>query len=204
MPREEIEMKGSLPYRIKLGEIVSFILFLFLGNTSVLWAYSMGGEKESLEGLKGVFLMAPNLTISSGDILGIPREEISDVVHLQFRIAGVKIFGSENIEEWTGREAGRISYLKTNILGGEIADDAGDPLGQENRFVYVISIQLLQSVFLASNGRPPKRPLWSFQAYTWQHQKIFFSNRQGIRDNLKIMVNRFINDFLEMNPKAEL
>jgi len=173
------------------GSIILGVLFsLVLASTVPVFAH----DKLSLRGLNGFLIVFPNCCDTTQKVMGLSKLELQKEIELQFRIANVPMLSPKELahlplgKPW--------AYFEVRIRGGEM-EGSDRPLTQEKRFVYTIEIQANRIVFLSDD----KKFNQTITATTWEEEQFFFSNRQGIRDNMRNLVNLFLNDFLEMNPK---
>ena len=164
----------------RIRRIPAFVMIFLL--ISVAMAYV--DDKDSLQGLKGVDVLVEFL---EPDIEkdGLNRSSIKTDVELKLRMAGIKVLTREEKFKEPG-----MPYLYVNV----------NAVKRENEFyVYYIIVELKQGVSLM---RDPK--IFNL-ATTWEANGIigivYVNDVNSLRDTVKDRVDKFINDYLEMNPK---
>lgn len=144
-------------------------------------------ELDSLRGLKGIYVLIENLPPDIEEKGGLTKDQIRTDIELKLRLAGIKVIPKEDrfgIPGWP--------FLYVNI-------DARRNL--PGLIIYSVSISLEQQVNLS---RDPKIRI---NATTWSSESHGSAGEAGmvswIRNSIKDHVDRFINDYLSVNPKED-
>ena len=140
---------------------------------------------ESLRGLKSVGVVIRDL---NSDIKrdGLNKELIQTDVESKLRLAGIKIL---SIREW-------LNEPGSPHLGVWVNSSKKD----ESRllYAYTIEVSLSQSVYAKRNKEIV------FIAETWSVEDVGLVEEDkvnSIRDSVNDLVDKFINDYLSVNPK---
>jgi len=163
---------------------IGFILILVMLLTSSSFAFAeyYTDQKETLRGLTGVFVLIENLDPEI-EKDGLTRSQIRTDVELKLRLAGIKVLSKEERLKSPGMP---YLYVHTNIFKME------DIIG----YVYSISVLLTQTVLLERDMKN------SSFADTWKTAYVgITSDLENIRMKIKGRVDKFINDYLAVNPK---
>jgi len=165
----------------KKWSIVVFSVFLAFSSN----IYSGNRyEVNSLRGLKGVHVLVAKLP---PDFEGnLTREQIQTDVELKLRLVGIKVVSEKEQFSMPGRP-----YLYVTVCGVKTFTEG---------VAWQIDIQLSQDVYLE---RDPKI---SVDATTWSVGRGGFLGKmkiEEIRNEVKDLVDQFINDYLSVNPKGE-
>jgi len=152
---------------------------LLWGSTWVNAEYVID-KKETLRGIKSMEVVIESL---EPDIirLGLTREMLKTDVELKLRLAGIKVVTEKNLDE-------PYLYVCVNIYSSK-----NPPV-----FSFNVSVQFNQLVYL---GRDKNI---SFDGVTWSDgcTGIVGTKEMSkfIRDAVKLIVDKFLNDYLSVNP----
>ena len=143
-------------------------------------------EIESLRGLTGVFVAVEKLDKEIKGQLPFDEDQIRVDVELKLRIAGIKVLSEEERLKSLGN-----SYLYVNLNAYLIPEI--------DTICYALNIFLQQTVYLERHlkGHP--------SAMTWWNGSVGAVGKNWaskIRDSIKDKIDRFINDYLSVNPKG--
>jgi hypothetical protein len=123
--------------------------------------------------------------ISDGpNVLDLSKETIQTDIELKLRLAGLRVVTEEEAAQVLG-------YPRLHVLTfvGSIADVG--PVAD----VALVEVRLMQQVWLDRNARPT-------YCATWQKNNVSLRvHAQFVRDQIKDLVDRFLNDWLSVNPK---
>ena len=168
-------MKRYKHFILMVGLAMAFSLAR--SNSSV---FAADTERESLRGLNGVYIfiddLSPNL-----ERAGLSKNQIQTDVELKLRLAGIKVLTRE---EWK-KEKG-VPYISVVI-------DAS-PQRQKEPFPVFIMVRLQQGVRLYRNSL-------LMHTATWEVLSNGVLSKENIRAGVKDLVDKFINDYLSVNPK---
>ena len=164
--------------------ILTITILLVTASTGFL---SLEGERKSLQGLKGMFVLVEHIE-PEAEKDGVRASELKARVELNLRLAGIKVLTEEELYRSPGQPYlyVRITYRKlmTNIPIGAAID---------------IELQLRQNVFLERDAAI------DLPASTWQGGMLVTA---GIGDLTKVLQNsidhlteQFISDYRPVNPK---
>ena len=161
-----------------------FVVMIFLLSCSGRMENSelVVEEKETLRGLKGVYVLVENL---SPDIEEdeLKLSTIQTNVELKLRMAGIKVLTREESSKELGIP---FLYVQLNIMKSS------------GSYVFSILIELREWVYLTRDTTI------ECTATTWRNGTVGVAgsrNLDFIRDSIKDYVDKFINDYLSMNPK---
>jgi hypothetical protein len=164
--------------------------FFALCATTVLGQSEEVRKRETLRGLPGVYVVIEAL---GADIKkdGLTQEQLQTDVEVRLRRAGIRVLTLDEVKE---------SSIKPSLLVEVTAlkSDALSKLLEGNVYCFSISIELKQ---VATLGRMPSNV---FLVTTWNDRAIGFAtvkNVRTIRDGLGDYIDKFVNDFLTVNPK---
>jgi hypothetical protein len=145
---------------------------------------------ESLKGLKGVEVLVEELKPELEDF-NLTMIEVQADVELKLRNAGIGVLSKEDNE--------KIQPLRKPYLYVKI-DSLKLPWRRAS-FVFHVEVALKQQVALSEH---PKNFKKSFYAPTWNTTfigAVSGNNVPDIRDFVKELMDRFVNDYLKENPK---
>ena len=143
-------------------------------------------EIESLRGLTGVGVIVEDLPNGIKRELPFDENEIRMDVELKLRMAGIKVFSDK---EYLKTPGAPFLYVVLNI--GQMSNM---PI-----FYFNIGIYVRQAVYLKRN------PNIQMLGATWETSvigAIWKDLASQIRDNIKDLLDEFINDYLSVNPKG--
>jgi hypothetical protein len=147
-------------------------------STDILESIALG-KAASLKGLPGVAVLIEDLG-EGVEEAGLRRDHLSVTVELRLRAAGIRIL---NEKEKPLPPGAPTLYLNVNAL----------PRGR--LMTYAVRVNLLQNVYLEGSGRHES---W---AATWDVGYVGVDDAEGIRSQVRDLIDRFCNDFLKANPK---
>jgi hypothetical protein len=147
-------------------------------------------QRDTLKELQGIGVAVENFNVPEVEKHGLTRQKLQTDVELRLRQHGIRVLSEKELFTTPG-----MPYLYVDVafyIHSEI------PLNSE----YIISVKLKQRVFLARDLTK------SCTASTWDKggtlgivglDKV----ETTIRENVKDLVDEFINDYLAANPKRE-
>lgn len=161
----------------------TIVVLALLNMTSFLSAGYHSIQRESLRGLKGIYISIENLTPEIQKE-GLTKDHIQRDVELMLRTAGIKILSKE---EWFDAEGSPSLYVNANIL----------KLSATREYVYSVNISLKQTVY------PIRKPMEITGAATWSVGGIvgITPDLGKIRASVKEQVDEFIKAYFSVNPK---
>jgi len=162
----------------------SVLLFILLINSSVVVLAQKDNEfsRATLRGIKSIYVNASNIENKKLIENGITGQQIITDIELRLRMAGINVI--ETLNEQTTDGATNI-HLEIIIL--EQSD---------NIYVYSLSLEFRQLVTPVRNGKIV------VMGTTWKNDLtgyIGIQNISKIRDNIKDLVDSFINAYLAVN-----
>ena len=169
---------------IQFPKLLMVLFLLMMVCVSDVYAQRLKHDIESLRGLKGVHVVTefiqPNLKEE-----GLERDQIQTDIELKLQSAGIKVL---TLEEWEN-ESG-WPYLYFNVTG----------LQDNKSGLYAINIRfsLRQIVYLERDSKVV------IEAETWYNEYLLLVEvieLVFIRDSIKDGVDKFIKDYLSVNPK---
>lgn len=170
--------------RKQLSKII-FILIISLFIHPLI-GYS---QREPLKGIQGIYVSIEQLHPDAKE-LGITRESLKTEVELKLRLAGIRIDNSREELLKLATTATPYLYVNLNIKNSTV--------GGVNIYTYNISISLIDKVYIARNSM-------YILATTWSRGVLGISTKDNglrhIREGLKKLLDRFLNDYLAVNPK---
>lgn len=143
--------------------------------------------QASLSGLQGVYVIIEDFD-SKAEEYGFDRQVYQNDVELQLRKRGVKVFSDDEIDQVAGWPALFITV---------------QPLISETMGIAAVNIsaELKEKVMLLRN------PTVITPATTWKRSTLHvtgpLNKLNKIRKNVINLVNQFINDYYEVNPKSK-
>jgi len=162
---------------IKMFSVMVVILFL-----SSITQEQVSPDKKTLRGIKAMAVLVENLR-QDIEKDGLKKSSIQTDVELKLRLAGIKVLTKEE----GIKPASPYLYIQVSSVKYE-----------DLMYSYSISVDFCQYVYLYRDTDI------HFYATTWSIANIgFFGvNRvKEIRDGIKDQVDKFINDYLAVNPK---
>ena len=148
-------------------------------------ASAIGGDEKSLRGLQGVNVLIERLS-SDAEQAGLNSTNIQTDVELKLRLAGIKVLSEEESIKQRG-----YPYLYVDAIVGVSKNPSG-------LAYYSVRCALKQAVTLTRDDSI------STIATTWDTSiagLVGTNKLQNIRDDIKDLVDEFINDYLSVNPK---
>lgn len=144
-------------------------------------------ERESLKDLPGVTVVVERFRSHAEDA-GFDKQTLQTDVELKLRMAGIKV---------TEADHGPWLYVNVNALHRE----------RNKANVYGISLELNQRVLLASQvrsdpGKSSKEALALSKMFgiTWTSGSVGVGKFDDVRTAVKNLIDKFINDWLAVNP----
>jgi len=143
-------------------------------------------ERRSLAGLQGVVVVVERID-QKAKWYGLTEEALQADTILKLRRNGIKVFSEQERLQMTGIPQ---LYINVNVaVREEIGFSAAN-----------IHVAFKQAVLLKRD------PTKSFMATTWKADDISMgktSDLKGVREDVKALVDQFINDYLAANPKQQ-
>src|ERR1700676_3342064 len=136
---------------------------------------------QSLKGLKGVWVDIGPLDMppAFASRIGLDRETIQTDVELKLRLAGMRVLTKAESDSAPGRPRLLVSVAAT---ADGLAVDMSVTLFQDVRLVRDSTISVVESA-------------------TWEEEAIgSLPNAQKVRQGIKDLTDRFLNDWLSANP----
>ncbi|GAI14126.1 unnamed protein product [marine sediment metagenome] len=169
------------------GLLTVIVMFGFMSTELHAQAETLRAqEAETLKGIKGVYVVIETLKPEI-EADGLEESQIQTDVELKLRLAGIKVLTEEEMFKEPG-----MPYLCVNVNAFK-----NDIL---RIYAYNISIELGQLVYLERDiGIGIKH-----YGITWEISVIGVireKNVDSIRDSVKNLIDKFINDYLSVNPK---
>ena len=156
-----------------------FIMVLMLVLSTSVFAGDIKSDRETLKNLKGVHVHVQDLN-QDIEQAGLSKNQIRTDVELKLRLAGIKVLTL--IEHYEGKGAPYLHiYLDSHKT-------------EKGEFVYSLSFGIIQEVRLVRNNTIT-------DAITWSISGVGYNNIEGIRAHIKDRADKFINDYLSVNPK---
>jgi len=132
---------------------------------------------NSLKDISAVYVFWEDLSNGS-NMLGLTQENIQTDVELKLRLAGIRVV----------TEAEAANLLSSPCL---YVSTFVSPTGD----LALAEIKVMQQVWLDRNAQ-------STYAATWQRNKVSLNvHPQFVRDQIKGLVDQFLNAWLSVNPK---
>lgn len=179
--------------RKQLSKII-FILIISLFIHPLI-SYSQEGmteehikiRREALKGIKGVSVLIEDLSPVAKE-LGITKESLNTEVELKLRLAGIKVYSSE---EWLNSH-GAISTLYVNLHTVGFG-------GVRGAYAYNIEFLLQDVAYITRSSRTDL-------VITWRDSRLGVYNTkkdglEAINKSFKVVTDIFLNDYLAVNPK---
>ena len=151
------------------------------------WAVNTEIERQSLAGLKGIYVAAGSTPKARE--YGLTKQALRTNVELRLRQNGIKVLSEQECKQTPG-----IPILSVDVnmqIHPKVPGVA----------VVGVSIELLQDVLLK---RDPTKVCYG--AATWQVSGVYLvglDNVRDIRGTVKDHVDMFSNDYLAANPKEQ-
>lgn len=155
-----------------------------------LWAGSFVQEnrRDSLVGLQGIGVIVETLRPDFEKEVGLTDQILTNDIELSLRQYGIKVLTSEERSKTS-----RLAFLYLNVNTGRLTD-------QPPGYIFNILLRVRQTVDLRTVV--PK----SCSAITWQTMMLGIAPTDQcfdtIRQQVKIQVEEFINEYLAANPKT--
>lgn len=143
--------------------------------------------RSGLRGLKGVHVTVEDLG-PEVERQGLTRLQIQTDVELQLRKAGITVMATE---EWVKDPSGPVLWVSLSMIFERYQKG-----GLGGRCAFNLVVHLEQRVKLIANGE-------EVFAVTWEESSLGTRDNKEvgeIRDTLKDLADRFINDYLAANP----
>jgi len=144
-------------------------------------------RREPLKGIKGIYVVIENIKPEAIE-LGITRELLKTEVEPKLRLAGLIIHSRE--EYLKDSTTVQQLYVNLNILRIIFGDIIIYPFN--------IRIALSETVYI-------ERDFTRSTAIRWNEASVGATTKENslklIREQLKILLDKFLNDYLAVNPK---
>ncbi len=162
--------------------LIIFTLSL-LNLSSFVTAYDSKVSRQSLRGLKGVYVFVENLEPQI-EKAGLTRNSVRRDVELMLRKAKIKILSKG---EWFDVTGSPYLYVNANVL----------KLPDTKEYIYSVNIALKQNVY------PVREAIEILGAATWSVGGIIgiTPSLDKIRASVREQVNKFIKTYLSVNPR---
>ena len=138
-------------------------------------------DKNSIATLKDISVLSAMVEDlpNSAKLLGLTQETIKTDVELKLRLAGIHVVAKEESEKLRGSP---VVYVNLNLT-----DDAR---------AANIDVEFQQNAVLDRNS------MWTPRVTTWSKGIVVLSpTSQRIRDYVRDLIDKFLNDWLSVNPK---
>jgi hypothetical protein len=151
---------------------------MFVIGLATPFAQAQSRRSASLKGISALTVLVEELPYSAKN-LGLTDDAIQTDVELKLRLGGLRVV--------TQGEALAVPGMPTVYIRITVTDDAR---------AASIEVELDQNALLERNQEPV------VGVGTWQ-KAVLVSNpsAQGIRNTVKDLLDRFLNDWLSVNPK---
>jgi len=147
-------------------------------------AWGSESKRPTLLGLRGVYVLIENLKPNL-EKDGLTREQLLTDVELKLRKAGIRVLTEEESYNTPGLPC---LYARINAIKG-------------NSTFYCVNIH----VSLSQETRLERNPTIKILSFTWDHSSIGGCDESIIKDyvrkGLGDLIDKFINDYLAVNPK---
>jgi hypothetical protein len=156
---------------------------LLFGSAVPAWPLDTPEPRATLKGIAAIVVLVESLK-PDAERDGLSRDQLQTDVELRLRKAGIKAVSFGGVES-----SEMLLYLNVNSSKSREVEIYG----------YSIDLEFLQQVLLARDPRVRTRTAtWS----TSQTGIVGSRNlSRGVRDSVADLVDRFINAYLEQNPK---
>jgi hypothetical protein len=165
--------------RISLG-VLATIMVAFSASAAFAAAYAA----NTLKGLTGVGVVVESLN-PEVEQDGLTKDQIKTDVELKLRMAGIKVFSEE---EWLQTPGCQFLIVNAHLMRFK-----------SGSYIYQIDVGLNQKDFLKRAAE-----IDTF-ATTWQSVVLgicsLSDGRNKVRNAVKDRVDKFIEDYLSVNPK---
>jgi hypothetical protein len=147
----------------------------------------MGGDEKSLRGLQGLEVSVEELS-DEVERAGLHKTDIQTDIELKLRLAGINVLTKEESLRLPG-----YPFLYVNVSVQLNHGSATSELAS-----YALNCELHQYVTLARDLSI------STDASTWDRGRVGLvgtNNLKKIRDDLRDLIDKFVNAYLSVNPK---
>ena len=169
--------------------------------TSVIWAVDKTdpqnssqvtfiSEKDTLKGLRGVEVVVGSLEPEI-EKYGLTKQQLITDVELRLRQNGIRVLSEQ---EWLSTAGYPILYVSVLVNAHVEGRDDLPPIA-----AYYILLELRQTAFLERDMT--KRCHVSTRSIGGLGVVWLSKSKEGIREVVKDYVDKFINDYLAVNPK---
>ena len=163
--------------------VLLLVATMFLKTVPLAGQVDSPNSRKTLTGLTQFFVLVENLA-EDAEHDGLSRTQIQTDVELRLRQAGIPVVDSSRA--W---DAG-YPYLYVSVQTHKSQRGAS--------YAWVLEVHLTQSVALVRNPSIISlAPTWG----TGQFGSVGVDKLPSLRDNIRDLVDRFINAFLAENPK---
>jgi hypothetical protein len=180
---EAAQGKGGVRMRTRFVTGLMVFAILWGGFPAIGSPFDMEMNRESLRGIKGVFVIVEEL---HGDVIvhGLSREMIRKDVELRLRQSGITVQSEE--EAWDPQGSPTL-YVYVNFY--KIKDS--------HSYSFSVSVDLYQWVTINRTAK-------STIACTWSHGMVGYVGESKINtthEQIKQILDKFIGAYLSVNPK---
>ncbi|MBC8029265.1 MAG: hypothetical protein H7Z16_04065 [Pyrinomonadaceae bacterium] len=176
-----------------MKRVLFVVIVLLFASVSVCAQSNDPLEKESLKGLSGVYVFL-NLSEDSPSLEkdGLTETQIRTDVEIRLRKAGIRVLTIEETKVVARRPALSVTLLASK-------SEALTKLLGENLYSFSIQVEFKQAATLYHSTDNKVFPVttWSASAVGMTSKRNIRTIREGIGD----YVDKFINDYLAVNPK---
>jgi len=164
--------------------LVTLFIAFWGATVSVVFAQTIGWERQSLRGLKGVYLVIAEVPPEAKREI-LTTNQLRTEVKLRLRKAGIQVL---TWEEWLETLGKPFLYVRVHSVKG----------GDLKSHVFSIDVSLEQEVSLM------RSPDIKSHAVTWKTSTIVIVNNLrllSIRNKVVGLIDKFTKDYLAVSPK---
>jgi hypothetical protein len=175
----------------KLRVIFFIIVLMIIGYAEVLGVE--GNDHASFRGLKGIYILIDG---RFDEVIkeGVTKDQLKTDVELQLRKAGIKVLTEQEFVALPG-----APYLSITLLTSEGACGGAGPISSRRVYAICTLIRLNQNAMLERNPKIKTNVVtWGCNIIAWDEAKNI---KRIIREGVKDGIDRFMNDYLAVNPK---
>jgi len=159
--------------------VASFSLLLLMGTEAVA---ATPNERDSLRGLQGVLVKRVDFNSQPANLTGkLVVHEIRTEVEAQLSQAGILI-----LDEGRYPDSVELPFLQIQGAISQIA---------KNYYAYSIFVELYQRATLLQNLSRPS-------VVTWREGALSTGSMLKLRERIRFLMNRFIQDYKEANSRT--
>ena len=143
-------------------------------------------HRQSLRGLPGVMVIIAG-RIPEMEQTGLTQQQLQTDVELRLRLAGIRVLTEQERLEVLGQP---WLLITINVILNH----------RPSLTPYSISVELIQSVTLATGEMAPGAATWELGTLG----TFGFNNHFRIREQVRDLVDEFINAYLSVNPRPQV